>query len=155
MYLPKPLRRLFTSFGYTCTIGDHIVSVLQNKKGFDLRIDNVAFEQLNYMSHFNDLKEQIQEIKGDEPKNKESKFSEPIDERKETNLQPKKELPGIFANKKKSVPKETEVTKQKAANELLVFDFDDSNKSKANPKPEREDLLEPSKPVNLLEDFDF
>ena len=41
--------RPFSSFQYSMSIGDHLVTILQQKEGFDLRIDNVPFEKLNYM----------------------------------------------------------------------------------------------------------
>ena len=96
------------------SIGDHLVTILQQKEGFDLRIDNVPFEKLNYMMSKEDS------VKDNPIKPKEETYEEKkekkgfswneLTEKAQINNINEKDIPGIFANRKKKgqVPPTTE-----------------------------------------------
>ena len=75
-----------------------------------------------------------------------------VDDEKENTFKVKKELPGIFANKKSS-PSKAKAPQVKTFNDdLFNFEFDNTPTIDNKKAP---DLLEHNKPTNLLEDFDL
>ena len=142
-------------FDYSFSIGNHIITISQQKGGFDLRIDNIPFERLDFMA------KTFNEYNNDEEYNISSK-SKPVeskDDVKENVFEKKQELPSIFANQKESLskPKST-INKvnpkpKPIPNDLLGLDFGDFE---TNPKSETvskpEGVVNLNEPMNLLED---